>query len=131
MEKNHDITGIPTGIIVLDEILLGLRSSDLILIGGCPYVGRTSFMVSLVNNITFKQGIPTAVLSLEMPTKFLQGRLIMNACDINVEYSEFLDMLSSSTPEEVNAKLCSINKSKLIIDDTPPGLCISELQEDN
>ena len=127
--KKYDIMGIPTGITVLDEILLGLHPSDLILIGGGPRIGKTSFMVSMVNNITFKQGIPTAVLSLEVPTKFLQGRLLMNVCDINMEYSKFLDMLSSSTPEEVNAKLCSINKSKLIIDDTPPGLCISKLQE--
>ena len=126
--KKYDIMGIPTGITVLDEILLGLHPSDLILIGGGPRIGKTSFMVSMVNNITFKQGIPTAVLSLEVPTKFLQGRLLMNVCDINIEYSKFLDMLSSSTPEEVNAKLCSINKSMLIIDNTPP-VGISQLQE--
>ena len=126
--KKYDIMGIPTGIIVLDEILLGLHPSDLILIGGGPRIGKTSFMVSMVNNITFKQGIPTAVLSLEVPTKFLQGRLLMNVCDINMEYSKFLDMLSSSTPEEVNAKLCSINKSMLIIDNTSP-VGISQLQE--
>lgn len=126
--KKYDIMGIPTGITVLDEILLGLHPSDLILIGGGPRIGKTSFMVSMVNNITFKQGIPTAVLSLEVPTKFLQGRLLMNVCDINMEYSKFLDMLSSSTPEEVNAKLCSINKSMLIIDNTSP-VGISQLQE--
>lgn len=62
---------ISSGIKALDAITLGWQKSDLILIGGVPAMENTSFMVSMLNNIAIKQGIPTAVCSLQNSTKAL------------------------------------------------------------
>ena len=60
------MTYISSGIKALDAITLGWQKSDLILIVGVPAMGNTSLMVSMLNNIAIKQGIPTAVCSLQI-----------------------------------------------------------------
>lgn len=60
---------IPSGIVALDAITLGWQKSDLILIVGVPAMGNTSLMVSMLSNIAIKQGIPTAVCSLQILLK--------------------------------------------------------------
>ena len=45
---------ISTGIYALDK-MTAFHPSDLILIGGHPGVGKTTFMVSLARNIAYKK----------------------------------------------------------------------------
>jgi len=42
-ERNQEITGVPTGFIDLDRQLAGLQPSNLVIIGGRPGTGKTSF----------------------------------------------------------------------------------------
>src|SRR5262245_6217890 len=42
-ERGEDITGVPTGYIDLDQQLAGLQPSNLVIVGGRPGTGKTSF----------------------------------------------------------------------------------------
>lgn len=70
--KPH-ITGVPTGFPDLDEKTSGFQPADLIIIAGRPSMGKTSLVLSMVQNAAVKEKIPVGMFSLEMS----QGQLVM------------------------------------------------------
>lgn len=59
--------GLTTGFPVLDEVTLGLHPKELVIVGGVPSMGKTTFAMNMVEN-AFKAGIEGAgvVFSMEM-----------------------------------------------------------------
>ena len=65
--KNRGVvTGVPTGFKDLDSYLSGLQPSDFVLVAARPSMGKTAFVLNVAENVAIKQGITTAVFSLEM-----------------------------------------------------------------
>ena len=60
------VTGVPTGFKDLDSYLSGLQPSDFVLVAARPSMGKTAFVLNVAENVAIKQGITTAVFSLEM-----------------------------------------------------------------
>ena len=60
------VTGVPTGFKDLDGYLSGLQPSDFILVAARPSMGKTAFVLNVAENVAVKQGITTAIFSLEM-----------------------------------------------------------------
>ncbi len=50
------VTGLTTGFPVLDELTLGLHPKELVIVGGVPSMGKTTFAMNVVEN-AFKAGI--------------------------------------------------------------------------
>ena len=142
MELGSKILGIPSGIAALDDITLGWQKSDLILIGGVPAMGNTSLMVSMLNNIAIKQGVPAAVFSSEDSAKALMTRLFINVRDLSrgkkispldilrqtwAEY-EFLKQSIQDELDQMEIDFQTFNVGNFVIDDTP-GLSVFEIED--
>ena len=71
--------GIPTGYHEYDRLTKGLHAGDLVIIGARPSMGKTAFVLNLINNITKSDSNPdgcvSGVFSLEMPSNQLIYRL--------------------------------------------------------
>ena len=64
--KNKDtVTGVPSGFIDLDYKTSGFQPSDFILIAARPSMGKTAFVLNVVDNVAVKKGLPCMVFSLE------------------------------------------------------------------
>ena len=70
------VTGVPTGFKDLDSYLSGLQPSDFVLVAARPSMGKTAFVLNVAENVAIKQGITTAVFSLEMSNVQLVNRLL-------------------------------------------------------
>lgn len=68
--------GVPTGFKKLDNILSGLQKSDLIIIGGRPSVGKTTFALDIARNAAKASGLPVAFFSIEMSKDQVIDRII-------------------------------------------------------
>ena len=68
------VTGVPTGFKDLDTYLSGLQPSDFVLVAARPSMGKTAFVLNVAENVAIKQGITTAVFSLEMSNVQLVNR---------------------------------------------------------
>jgi replicative DNA helicase len=70
--------GIPTGFRDLDRIIGGFQESNLIIIGARPGIGKTSFALSIVENISIhrEEKIPVGIFSLEMTRNELCLRVL-------------------------------------------------------
>jgi replicative DNA helicase len=75
--------GIPTGFASLDAKTGGLQPSDLILLGGRPGLGKTSFALNIVWNAAAVAKQTCAVFSLEMSEMQVVQRLISMTSEID------------------------------------------------
>lgn len=72
--KGVDMLGIPTGIPTLDKLLSGLQKTQLIVVGARPSVGKSAFATGICMNAA-KQSYRVGIISLEMPTNQVTGRM--------------------------------------------------------
>ena len=120
------VTGIPTGFIDLDFKTAGLQPSDLVLIAARPSMGKTAFVLNIAQHVAFKQGLPTAIFSLEMSKEQLVNRLFSLQSGVDAQKLR-TGNLDESDWELLIEGATDIGQSKLIIDDTP-GISIGELR---
>ena len=82
---------IPTGISRLDEVIGGLHIGHICTIAARPAMGKTSFAVTVLNNVGIKNKIPTAFLSMENSESGIADRLVATEFGWgNDTYSEVL-----------------------------------------
>lgn len=73
---------IPTGFTDVDERLVGLNKSDLIILAARPSMGKTSWALNCAVNVA-SRGIPVGVLSIETGNKKLGERMICSDAKVN------------------------------------------------
>ena len=120
------VTGIPTGFIDLDYKTSGFKPSDFILIAARPSMGKTAFVLNVVDHVAVRKGIPCMIFSLEMSKEQLVNRML--SMESNVDSQKLrTGTLTDADWDAVVEGVGVIGGSKLIIDDTP-GISITELR---
>ncbi len=75
-ENREETIGTPTGFGDLDNVLVGMGKSDLILIGARPGVGKTSFALNIATNVAKETKRAVCIFSLEMSAEQLVSRML-------------------------------------------------------
>lgn len=120
------VTGIPTGFIDLDYKTSGMQPSDFVLIAARPSMGKTAFVLNLVDHVAVRKGLPCMIFSLEMSKEQLVNRML--AMESNVDSQKLrTGNLTDSDWDAIVEGIGVIGNSKLVIDDTP-GISITELR---
>ena len=120
------VTGIPTGFIDLDYKTSGMQPSDFILIAARPSMGKTAFVLNLVDYVAVRNHMPCMIFSLEMSKEQLVNRML--SMESNVDSQKLrTGSLTDADWDAVVEGIGIIGGSKLIIDDTP-GISITELR---
>ena len=89
-------------------------------------MGKTAFVLNVVDNVAVKKGLPCMVFSLEMSKEQLVNRML--SMESNVDSQKLrVGSLTDSDWDAVVEGIGVIGNSKLIIDDTP-GISITELR---
>ncbi len=125
-KTKETVTGVPTGFIDLDYKTSGFQPSDFILIAARPSMGKTAFVLNVVDYVTVRRGIPCMLFSLEMSKEQLVNRML--SMESNVDSQKLrTGTLTDSDWDAVVEGVGIIGSSKLVIDDTP-GISITELR---
>ncbi len=119
MQESTGVTGLETGFSDLDKMTSGLQNGDLIIIAGRPSMGKTAFSMNIIENvaITNKDPKPVAVFSLEMPTEQLVLRMISSFG--HIDGKKLRDSMSETDWNSFNHALLALEKSNILIDETP------------
>jgi replicative DNA helicase len=116
--RDSDITGVPTGYLELDDLLLGLQPSTLITVAARPGAGKTSFALGAAANVALVSRRPTLFFSMEMGNLELTKRLL--AAEARVEAKK---LWTGNIPEADWTRLSHavgrLAEAPLFIDDNP------------
>ena len=103
-----------------------MQPSDFVLIAARPSMGKTAFVLNLVDHVAVRKGLPCMIFSLEMSKEQLVNRML--AMESNVDSQKLrTGNLTDSDWDAIVEGIGVIGNSKLVIDDTP-GISISELR---
>lgn len=117
-EKKMDITGIPTGFREYDKLLAGLQPSNLIVVGGRPSVGKTSFALGMALNVAKLTDKSVLYFSMEMSKLELAQRMV--AAEAQVDYTRVrTGQLREQDWMKVTDAMSRLRDANIWIDDSP------------
>ena len=110
------IPGLSTGMPDLDQITMGLKKGELILIAARPGQGKTSMALNLARYVGEHSGQTIAVFSLEMSREELVQRLLSSAAMVDGKKLA-MGRLSPSDWDRVVAAAAQLSKTDIRVDD--------------
>ena len=110
------IPGLSTGLPDLDDMILGLNKSELIIIAARPGMGKTSIALNIALNVAMQQHKKVAVFSLEMSREQLATRLLSRAALVPSQ-NLFTGRLTDQQWRDVSAAANTLSACDILIDD--------------
>jgi replicative DNA helicase len=113
-----EVTGVPTGYLDLDDLLLGLQPSNLVVLAARPGCGKTSFALGAAANVAMAMRRPVLFFSMEMGTLELTKRML--AAEARVDARK---LQTGRIPEgdwtRISHAVGRLAEAPLFIDDNP------------
>ena len=120
------VTGVPTGFVDLDYKTSGFQPSDLILLAARPSMGKTAFVLNVLDYVAVRRNVPCMIFSLEMSKEQLVQRMIAMESNVNTQKLRTGNLTDAEWDSVVEA-VGLIGSSNMVIDDTP-GISVTELR---
>lgn len=118
--------GTKTGFSDLDSVLAGMGNSDLILVGGRPGMGKTSFAMNIATNVALRTHKKVAIFSLEMSAEQLATRMLASEALVN-SYSLRTGNISDDDWTKLAGAVDRLSGCRILIDDTP-GITVTGMK---
>jgi len=109
--------GIETGFFMLDQMLLGFKPSELIVVAGRPSMGKTSLMTDFALSAS-KEG-PVVIFSAEMSFQILAERMIANLANVNLHAIK-QGGITEKVAIDINKALNCLKERQILISDAAP-----------
>ena len=110
------ILGLSTGFKSIDKMTSGLQPGELVVVSARPAMGKTAFMMNIVEHAVMEEGKTALVFSLEMSAETLTQRILASMTQIDLtkirkgilEDADWLQLVSAAS---------LLEKKPLLIDD--------------
>jgi len=119
--------GISTGYKRLDEITQGLKAGEMFIIAARPSMGKTSFMMNIVEHVALDQNLPVLVFSCEMTTQQLVERLFYARASFDSNQIKKGFRPTEGEVKRLEKASQEIANSNIFIDPTP-SISINEVR---
>lgn len=115
--ESGGISGLQTGFTGLDHRMCGMQPGNLIIIGGRPKSGKTTFAMNIASNVAVIQNKPVLVFSMEMSRTELLDRMIASVGGIPFNLLRAGTVFATEYNDSINPAARRIKHSQLYIDD--------------
>ena len=117
-QEGERLPGVPTGLIDLDNRILGLNAGELVLVASRPGMGKTSIAMNIVMNVAKVTGKAVAVFSLEMSRAQLVSRILSGEAMIDNQ-KLLKGNLSAEEWRRIVTAAATVSAANVLIDDNP------------
>lgn len=117
-DRDSHLTGVPTGFRDLDEILLGLQPSNLIVLAARPGQGKTSMALGAALHVALEARKPVMFFSMEMGHLELTKRLLASEARIDSRALQTGRIAEAEWPK-LNQAVGRLAEAPFFIDDNP------------
>lgn len=125
-DRKGRLTGLSTGFYDLDDLTCGLQPSQLAVVAGRPSMGKSSFVLNVMQHVGAVEKLPVVLFSLEMSAPQIAQNMLCSYARLNTHY-----VRKGVIPNEDWSKLTLaaelLSPAKMFIDDAP-GLSIMALR---
>jgi len=121
------VPGIRTSFTLLDDILLGLHKSDLIILAARPGAGKSALAMNIAYNVAEQGGAP-AIFSLEMSEDDIVQRLLARVTQIDGQRLRSGDIKTDDEWHRLMEAAGRLDSMRIQIDDTP-AITLPELRQ--
>jgi len=119
--------GLMTGFKDIDKMTNGLHGGEMIVVAARPAMGKTSFVMNIVENVSIRENpVPSAIFSLEMTAESLVQRLLCSRARVHMSKLRGGFLTKQDFPKLMKVA-GEMAEAPIWIDDTP-GLSINELR---
>ena len=129
--QRQGLTGIPTGLIALNDATGGWQAGDLVVLAARPAMGKTAVMLHMARAASLDHELHTAIFSLEMPALQLVQRLVASEVpgyvNSDLRKGNLIGGLEQAAHLEQQAQRLAHCGHRLHIDDTS-GLTVNQLR---
>ncbi len=117
-DRDTLVTGVPTGFRDLDDLLLGLQRSNLVILAARPGQGKTSLALGAALNVALEARKPVLFFSMEMDRIDLTRRLLSSEARINSRDLQTGRLNEHDWPK-LNQAVGRLAEAPFFIDDDP------------
>jgi replicative DNA helicase len=121
------LEGIPMGYPVLDEMANGLKPGEMMIIAARPSMGKTSFMMNIVEHVAVNQSKAALVFSCEMSSQQIVQRLLFSRARFALSKLKPGFKITKEELKRISKAAQDLSNAPLFIDDTP-SLAIGDLR---
>ncbi|MGB2799774.1 MAG: replicative DNA helicase [Dehalococcoidia bacterium] len=107
-----------SGFRVLDDIIGGLRRSDMIVLAARPSLGKTSLALGIARNAAVQQGAHVAIFSVEMSRAQLVQRLLSSEAGVDTKRLRLGEQTEAEERRMMEATGV-LSEAPIFIDDSP------------
>ncbi len=130
--KGQGVLGLSSSFPDLDTKINGLKAGELFVVAARPAMGKTSFLLNIIEHMALDLKKPVLMFSCEMPSVQLVERLLFSRSAVNRRKltegdADGKHALSVQDIKNFNIAMQELGSSQLVIDDTP-AISISELR---
>jgi replicative DNA helicase len=126
------LDALETGFRDLDQVLFGMRPSNLIILAARPGMGKTSLALNIVEKLVRGKGlpeerpVPVGIFSLEMSKEELSLRMICSLSEVSTSQISG-GSISAASHRKIVQAADVLMKAPIFLDDSP-GLDVLELR---
>ncbi|QVL32502.1 replicative DNA helicase [Telmatocola sphagniphila] len=113
-----DLSGVRTGFVDLDNLIVGFQRNELIILAARPSVGKTAFALNFIRHIIVEEGLPVYFVSLEQAKIELAERLLVAQSQVD-SHKLRRGMLGPDDVQRILDAGNVLNRAPLFIDDNP------------
>jgi replicative DNA helicase len=116
--KGGLITGIPSGLVDLDNLTAGFHPGELIVIAGRPSMGKTALALTIARNAAVEHKHGVGIFSLEMANQELAMRMLCAEARVNSHLVR-TGNLPQKQWKNLSIHVGTLAEAPIFIDDTP------------
>ena len=121
------IRGTSTGYPDLDELLSGLKKTELILLAARPAMGKSAFALNIATNVALRAKVPVVIFSLEMSKEQCAHRILCSQAMVDSRDFENGNLQDKDWQKIAVASGEIAESAGIFIDDTP-GITVGEIR---
>lgn len=116
--RGGGLAGVPTGFAEVDELTNGLHPGQMIIVAARPGCGKSTLALDLARAASIKNGLTSAIFSLEMSQIEITMRLLSAEASIPLSHIRG-GRMSDDDWQRVATKMGQVSEAPLYIDDSP------------
>jgi len=115
--KGHT-TGVPTGLLDLDDLTSGFHPGELIILAGRPGMGKTALALTIARNAAVEYDLPVGLFSIEMADYQLALRILCAEARLDSHLVR-TGKLPKDQWQKLSMQTGRLSNARIFVDDSP------------